>query len=174
MKKILTTISLSLLLTLTLSSCDRHKVTTLYVDKNAGSNYTPPENSLKKTCPEASTLTKDPNTNLWSAPHGYKSYDASFVTQISTFTGAQWNGAGIGQIICVYESPHTATNPSFPITLFYNVLSFEPQTNNWGKNEGGVRNCVSNTTENCPFYIKKKEKKQDIYQEVYDLHQSKQ
>lgn len=117
-------------------------------------------------CPPISALTKDPLTKTWAAPGGFKSYDLSFVDSITGFLGAQWQGASVGQVTCVYTG---LPEKSFNVLLVSNVMSFEPSTLSWGKNMGGYRNCLSRRRNQCPFTVAVKPKQDDIYQEIEKL-----
>ena len=90
-----------------------------------------------RTCPPISAISKDPAKLTWSAQDGFKSYEMSFIDQLTTFLGAQWNGVKVGQVTCVYSGkPKTA----FPILLVYGTLAIEPTGGKWSKNLDGIRN----------------------------------
>ncbi len=125
-------------------------------------------------CPAISSIKKNLSERTWSAPGGWKSYDMSFMTHITSFTGAQWNGATVGQITCVYQGiPKTA----FPVLLVYHTLALEPSPGQWtkkiksvwGKNQGGYRNCFSKSQLNCPFKVRLKSQQDNIYQGLENL-----
>src|SRR3990167_2770190 len=82
------------------------------------------------TCPPIQALTKNQKME-WSAKGGWKSYGTSFVEKIASFSGAQWNGVNLGQIICVYNGKEKT---DFPVLLVYHTLAIEPQENGWSKN----------------------------------------
>lgn len=117
-------------------------------------------------CPPITDLVKNPETRTWSAPHGWKSYEMSFVDKITQFSGAQWRGTNVGQIFCVYRG-ELAT--SFPILLAYNVLAFAPQNGKWSENLGGYANCETPNTADCPFVIRIKQEEEDLYKQVEQL-----
>lgn len=117
-------------------------------------------------CPPITELVKNPESRTWSAPHGWKSYEMSFVDKITQFSGAQWRGTNVGQIFCVYRG-ELAT--SFPILLAYNVLAFTPQGGKWSENLGGYANCETPNTADCPFIIRIKTEKQDLYDQAEQL-----
>lgn len=123
------------------------------------------QTSMTKTvyCPPVSALTKDPLKQRWSAPGGFKSYDLSFVTSITGFLGAQWRGATIGQVTCVYKG---LPKNSFNVLLAFRTLSLEPTTLAWGKNLGGYRNCLSRKRKSCPFEVRVQAPKGNLYQEI--------
>lgn len=115
-------------------------------------------------CPAPSALSKNPLKQTWSASGGFKGYDLSFVTQVTGFLGAQWRGATVGQITCVYKG---LPKNSFNVLLIYNTVTYEPSQLNWAKNQGGVRNCIARKTKHCPFSVEIKPKnKGDIYQQL--------
>lgn len=138
-------------------------------------NTTITKTTIKKAknrffCPPISALKKDPLQLTWSAKGGWKSYSTSFVTKVTQFWGAQWNGTNVGQITCIY---HGMPKTSFPVLLVFHTLAHEPKTgnkeSNWSKNLGGYRNCASKNPKKCPFKVQLKSKEKNIYQEAEDL-----
>lgn len=117
-------------------------------------------------CPDAHLLKKDPKALTWSAPGGWKSYEISFASNIKKFIGAQWNGARVGQITCVYQGLEAS---SFPVLLVFHTLTLEPNNGKWSKNLGGYRNCISTQQKDCPFQMQLKPKSGNIYQEAEEL-----
>ena len=102
----------------------------------------------------------------WKDKLGFKSYNQSFANALKFFIGAQWTGANVGQITCIYKGDDENT---FPVLLIYHTLALEPKGANWGSNMGGYRNCAAKQQKNCPFIIRLKPKQQDIYQEAEKL-----
>jgi hypothetical protein len=119
-----------------------------------------------RICPPTSAMSKDAVKNTWSSPGGFKSYDISFVTKLTKFLGAQWRGAAVGQVTCVYKGE---PKNSFNVLLVYNTLAYEPASNNWGQNLGGYRNCIARKREHCPFNVVVKKKNGDIYKQIEQL-----
>ena len=119
-------------------------------------------------CPTIKDLKKstDPNKLTWSAPNGWKSFEASFVNKIGTFLGAQWVGANVGQMTCIY---HGVVKTSFPVLLIYKTLTLAPKGDKWSKDLGGYQNCKSSQQKDCPFQIRLRPKQNDIYEEVEKL-----
>lgn len=134
-------------------------------------------------CPPPTALKKHPVKMNWTAYGGiWKSYHSSFVNKVDKFLGAQWNGATVGQITCVYQGE---PQESFPVLLVFHILSQEPHTgkwkliikgkatqeitSKWSKNLGGIRNCVASDPKKCPFQVLQKPKQGDIYQEAEQL-----
>lgn len=117
-------------------------------------------------CPPISALKKDPVKQTWSAPGGFKSYDLSFVTSITDFLGAQWRGATVGQLTCVYKG---LPKNSFNVLLAYHTLGYEPSGGRWGANLGGYRNCISRKQKHCLFNVAVKSKTGNIYQDIENL-----
>lgn len=122
-------------------------------------------------CPAISALKKDPQKLTWSVGDNWKSHDTSFISKVTEFLGAQWNGVKVGQITCVYKGiPKTA----FPILLIYNTLTLEPHPRKWnkkivakwGKNLGGYRNCVARNQKNCPFQVHLRPPHKNIFKEL--------
>ena len=101
-------------------------------------------------CPLPTTLQLNAKTHIWHVKKNWKSYDISFVKRVKSFYGAQWNGANVGQIICVY---HGENPNSFPIQLVFHTLVLDPSAGKWSKNLGGYKNCVSRKLKDCPFKI---------------------
>lgn len=118
-------------------------------------------------CPAIKNITKNPHTLTWSADQGnYKSYDMSFATSLFKFTGAQWVGATVGQMTCVYS---TRPKTSFPVLLIFHTLTHQPEGDAWSKNLGGYLNCNSLKRKSCPFRMLLKRKSGDIYKEAEKL-----
>lgn len=117
-------------------------------------------------CPPIKALKKNQKKLTWFAKGGWKSFDMSFVNKPERFIGAQWNGATVGQITCVYSGKNLH---NFPILLIYGTLTLEPTTDSWSKNHGGYRNCKATKQKNCPFRIMLKPKKQGLIQQAEDL-----
>lgn len=172
-----------------------------YADSQSSTPPTSPQTSqqqqLQQTeqrnlffCPPITALKKDPVKMNWTATNGWKSYGISFVENIKSFMGAQWYGANVGQITCIYKG---AELHSFPVLLIFNTLTLEPQgslepsppnqatnpqlsENNanpggtkWTKNLGGYRNCVSNSEKECPFQMQLAPPKEDVYKQALQL-----
>ncbi|MCH9769982.1 MAG: T4SS-associated protein EirA [Gammaproteobacteria bacterium] len=111
-------------------------------------------------CPATTTLRANPKTHTWHVKKDWKSYDISFVKHVKTFYGAQWNGANVGQIICVY---HGENPNSFPIQLVFHTLVLDPNSGKWSKNLGGYKNCVSHKLKDCPFKLHLRPGNKNIY-----------
>lgn len=120
-------------------------------------------------CPPVTALTKDPTSRTWSATNGWKSYDLSFVDKITRFSGAQWRGTNVGQILCIYRG---ALDTDFPIILAYKILTYVPQGGKWSNNLGGYANCESPSQADCPFSIRLQQQQEDIYQQAEQLKRS--
>lgn|SRR3989344_3750473 len=136
----------------------------------------PNDPTLVFHCPPVSCLVKDSTNLTWSAPGGFKSYQKSFVQNVSVFLGVQWEGIRVGQIICTYQGVEKVT---FPLAVVYNQLTFEPEVASnasniptWSKNLGGYRNCKSSSINDCPFRVMVKQSTQDVYQEAAQLKPS--
>ncbi len=117
-------------------------------------------------CPPAKQLVKNPATNLWSVPKSnFIGHDVSLLNKVDHFSGAQWLGAGIGQILCVYQGD----NDDFPVVLAFQILTYEPSDGHWQKNQGGYRNCTSEDPNDCAFQLRVQPKIKNVYQEALDL-----
>jgi len=117
-------------------------------------------------CPPIAALKKNPDTQTWYTSGGWKSFDISFVDKVTQFSGAQWKGANLGQIFCVYRGD-LATE--FPILLAYNVLAFTPKGGQWSDDLGGYLNCEAPNREDCPFIVRIKQESADIYKQAEEL-----
>lgn len=120
-------------------------------------------------CPEVEKVMHDPKTNLWGVGD-WVSDEASFENKVVSFQGAQWVGANLGTVICVYKSDSPT---SFPITIQNTTLAPAPTSSNWGKYENGRKNCPPYPSEeavdvnDCPFYFPKKQTTpENIYQQL--------
>ena len=142
----------------------------------AGSNDTgslaksnaPAPTSLTQYCPTPDQLVKDPTALTWSAPGGWQSYQQSFSTAIGQFSGVQWAGIKVGQVICTYKGTE---KDSFPIQLVYNKLVFEPSGNSWGQNMGGYINCPSSSVNDCPFQVQLTQEV-NVYKEAENIQRT--
>ena len=127
-----------------------------------------PSNTVAVLCPQPNKLTFDQDSKIWSAPDGFKSFNTSFVTKISSFVGAQWSGAGSGQVFCVYSSKEQL---SFPVVLFYNTIVLEPQpseNSSWNKKQGYL-NCISHEPEKCAFFVRTKPVEETFAEQFNDI-----
>lgn len=130
-------------------------------------------------CPQISEITKDPKVGNWVATTnaGYwKSYHMSFATELTQFVGAQWVGAKVGQLTCVYHSQQTFTfegqesvQKTLPVLLAYHTLADKPTGKNWHHAGHGVYNCLSINQANCPFVVNQQQQTGDIFQEAASL-----
>jgi hypothetical protein len=106
-------------------------------------------NTIKELyCPKITDLKQ---TNMkWHAETIVKWNEAeeSFVTQITSFKGAQWQGIKVGQISCIYKG---ADSNTFPVVLQNNHMFKQPQHQNWIKSDN-TYNCLDGQVENCPLY----------------------
>ena len=98
------------------------------------------------SCPKIKELYKDENST-WVTKSNWKSFNNSFITHITKFSGAEWQGEEIGKLLCTYtdESPYT-----FPVTLQSPFLSIEPVSEFWkiSKNKK-YYTCKNTSIENC-------------------------
>ena len=90
-----------------------------------------PEDKLKlaKSCPAPENLARDKIGRWVSKDKQWKSNsNASFLTKITHFTAARFQGAAnIGDIICIYRGDGN----DFPIVLSNNALIMRPDTPGW-------------------------------------------
>ena len=126
-----------------------------------------PEGYVSIVCPAATQLTK--NDSTWSALPYFKSFDSSSATAIKEFNGAQWTGAGEGQIFCVYSS---TVSSDFPITMAFDTMAQEPVQTvglSWKDTQTTYINCISKDPQQCPFLVKEKPKKQSLDSVLSDI-----
>lgn len=115
-------------------------------------------------CPATNSLKKDLQTKTWNAQQGqWKSYEISFVDAPAQFLGAQWAGANVGQITCIYRGKDRKT---FPILLIYHTIAYAPFGGRWSPNLGGYANCKSEQQQDCPFRIRLQSNDEDINQQL--------
>lgn len=125
--------------------------------------------SLTRYCPAIKDIYKS-DSNHWGTSGGnFRSFETSLAKKLDQFIGAQWQGANLGYVTCVYKPD----NPNlFYVTLMYNELTYQPVTKNtsWVQSKkGGWLNCNATDQSNCPFTIRPKQKTQDIYKEAEQL-----
>lgn len=131
-------------------------------------------------CPPINTIKKSSNY-IWTAnvEGGWKSTDRSFAKHLTRFVGAQWQGVGVGNIVCFYQA--SKDSDSFYVELSYSLLTKDPvkskaiimqdliTPNNWiatttGSGEGKqtIMTCSANDDiNNCPFLPGQIIKKED-------------
>ena len=113
-------------------------------------------------CPSVKQLYK--KDNHWYGPHGWRSYDLSFVDRVLKFQFAQWIGVDFGTVLCLYQ---TADQSTFNIVLKRSMLTDKPSCGSWVKpKDKTYHQCVSNNPANCPFKKRKPPKKVDPYAEI--------
>src|SRR3990167_807466 len=98
-------------------------------------------------CPKYTVLVKD-EKGYWSAQSQgivWKSADSSFATNIVGFLGAQWNGANVGHITCIYSSEQhyeqsgtPQIQETLPIFLSQEHIVLQPKGNAWKTITNGV------------------------------------
>ena len=99
-------------------------------------------------CPKISELKQ---TNMkWHAETqvNWKEAEESFVTEIASFEGAQWQGIRVGEVSCIYKGSDSNT---FPIVLQNNHMFEQPTHANWIRS-GSTYNCLNSEVENCPLF----------------------
>lgn len=129
-----------------------------------------PDGYVRMQCPAVSDLSFNSKKRVWSAKPYFKSYNTSFSKTVTQFSGAQWSGAGVGQIFCVYKGENSM---DFPIMLAFNTIAAEPEKdttkNTWTDNLKGHRNCITHDPDRCPFLVKKPSQKTTIDDTLKDL-----
>ena len=137
---------------------------------------TPPGGIAQGFCPDIKKVQKNADKGNWEAqtPAGlWHSDGMSFATNLTLFTGAQWNGIKIGQITCVYGSQQRyiqagvpQIQQTLPVLLMLQTLALKPTAGKWKHPAHGIRNCVSNDQNDCAFEVRVKPPSADIYQQV--------
>lgn len=137
-------------------------------------------------CPLITEITKDPTVGDWKAQThigAWKSRHLSFANKITGFTGAQWNGANVGQITCIYsaeqiynDNNQRGVQQSFPVLLQYGTLTYVPAGGKWHRRKQGRYNCRARSAadlpfdqSSCPFHVRMQKASGDIYQEAEEL-----
>ncbi len=125
--------------------------------------------NLTRYCPPVNKLYKN-TQNQWGSQDGnFRDFEISLANQLDQFVGAQWQGANLGYVTCVYR-PH---DPNvFFVTLLFNQLTYEPNTDKtaWTKDQkGSWFNCHSTHPSDCPFLIRPQPKQGNIYDEAARL-----
>lgn len=102
-------------------------------------------------CPDVSSLVLQGTT--WSAPGHWRSYQVSFMTQVTRFLGAQWTGTNVGRVVCLYAGD----NPNdFPVQLVFPSLARVPGRPVWQlSDDGASANCLSHQSQvcDCPISV---------------------
>ncbi|WP_304985711.1 T4SS-associated protein EirA [Coxiella-like endosymbiont] len=134
----------------------------------ANPEFRTPTNGLPSgylSCPKISDLQKDSPKMVWFAKNGWLSYAASFATHIDKFLWTQWQEVNLRNITCLYAY---ASNEkmTFPITLEYNLLVYQPTGRKWSKNLGGYANCKASNQYQCIFKPQAQLKVGDVYQQA--------
>ncbi len=128
---------------------------------------TPPINPWQRFCPPVASLIKNNDTKTWASPDGsFRSFDTSFADKLTTFVGIMWQGATLGQVACRYQPNDAAL---FPELLIYNQLVYQPTQAPWQVDRQKNYYCVSSDPATCPFIIRPKQKKVDVYKEALRL-----
>lgn len=111
-------------------------------------------------CPKMEELTLNADRQ-WEKPPYWKSYQTSLSPEVGRFVGAQWTGAAIGNLFCLYN---TDSDTSFPNQVTFSWLVEMPRDKIWveskseEKKETTTINCVSRKIEDCVFAVKIKTK----------------
>lgn len=120
-------------------------------------------------CPPINQLHLNPETKIWSATGGWKTFSVSFAIKSTHFLGAQWEGVNQGNIFCLYNGIALGNKQTFSINLQHPGLVDEPSGGKWTKNLGGYRNCMSSEQAQCKFVAFKQKKPANMYQTLDNL-----
>lgn len=120
-------------------------------------------------CPSLNQIHKS-TTNYWfSEDRLFRNYDTSAANKLVRFLGAQWSGAVLGNVSCVYLPENKDV---FIVTLHFSKLAFHPTTGKWqDKIKGSISNCYSTDVNDCRFTTRPKPVKTDIYKVAEQLRQ---
>ena len=117
-------------------------------------------------CPQKEELIKDSDTQYWGTKeHHWRTHTMSFSNEITRFLGAQWNGANIGTIYCLYKGSEL----TFPIKLEFDTLAYSPNGGKWSKDLGQFKNCIASDQTDCPFIPMKPNTQKTLYEELDSL-----
>lgn len=130
-------------------------------------------------CPQLNEIHKNRVNNNWTAQTKagfWKSYHFSFATSITRFVGAQWNGANVGQLTCIYHSKQSfsmngqqSSQHTLPVLLVFHTLARQPSAGKWKHVATGIVNCYGTKISDCPFVVNMKPSIGNIYQEAEAL-----
>lgn len=134
-------------------------------------------------CPHMSEITKDPQSGSWIAKTkagSWRTYHSTFSTKLTQFIGAQWSGANVGQLFCVYASEQRyMMNGSLqiqrtsPQLLAFKTLTYQPTGGQWKRASRGIYNCNSLVRHQCKFKARSKPPEGDILQQVESFKSDK-
>lgn len=133
-------------------------------------------NTQYTTCPPINKVYKSTQNHWGTSDANFRSHTLSFANKLDTFLGAQWQGATLGHIICLYK-PHENKNTGtlFTVILTFNQLVYEPvNLTHWQpakKTSSQLYNCVSRDVKHCAFVVRPAPIKTDIYNEALQLRQ---
>lgn len=130
-------------------------------------------------CPHIPEIKKNPVEGNWTATTTYgfwKSYHRTFSNTLTHFDGAQWVGANLGQITCIYSTEQQFmmngqlnVQKTFPLMLVYHALAYQPTGPNWKHVKHGVYNCVSHNQDDCAFAMNIEQGTGNIFEEAESL-----
>lgn len=128
------------------------------------------------TCPPIDKIYKSSENHWGTSDANFRSHTLSFANHLTHFLGAQWQGATLGHIICLYKPKDKQNKGSiFPVVLTFNKLVYEPanltnwRTSNTTSNQ--LYNCIGKKVSDCKFIVRPHAANVDIYQEALQLRQ---
>ncbi|MDP1574538.1 MAG: T4SS-associated protein EirA [Coxiellaceae bacterium] len=137
---------------------------------------------LIATCPHISEIKKNLTKGNWTATTKYgfwESYHRACSNDLTKFVGAQWVGANLGQVTCIYKADvqfdmgnQLITQPSFPVLLVYHALAHQPKGIHWKHMQHGVYNCDSQNQDDCAFAVNLEKQSGNIFEEAESLKSS--
>ena len=122
------------------------------------------------TCPAVKELYKNEDS-IWITKSNWRSFNPSFIENITHFSGAQWQGEKIGQLLCTYDDD---TNYTFPVTLQSPFLSIAPTGKFWKMSKDGkLATCTNAKITDCVVEkVNSNEQKLDSNEKVIEFLQS--
>jgi hypothetical protein len=126
------------------------------------------------TCPLITQINKNQMNHWGTKDANFRSYTTSFANELAQFIGAQWQGATVGHVVCIYK---TKGNDTFPVVLNFNQLVYEPiglptaNPTRWHAAHPNhqLYNCPSHHVGDCPFVVRSTPKATNIYQDALNL-----
>lgn len=93
-------------------------------------------------CPQPSSLIKNGNA-IWLTKDKWQSFNPSFVTKLTRFLGAEWQGVHVGHLLCQYSDDSGLT---FPVSMQAPFLAETPKQGVWQPSPTKANTMVCNST----------------------------
>ena len=122
-------------------------------------------------CPAVTSLSQQ--KMFWGAPGGWVSFNPSFITKVTTFVAAQWQGIKLGKVLCVYTGNK---GMDFPIVLQQTEAQLVPKPVGlqWAPVNDSLLNCTAAQGQplspaQCAFIVERPVNQQNPYQELEQI-----